>query len=30
MIVKRGEVYYADMPIPKGSEQGGKRPILIL
>lgn len=30
MNVKRGEVYYADMPTPKGSEQGGKRPVLIL
>ena len=29
-IVKRGEVYYADLNPIKGSEQGGFRPVLIV
>ncbi len=28
--VKRGEIYYADLPSVKGSEQGGIRPVLIV
>ena len=28
--VKRGEIYYADMNNITGSEQGGKRPVLII
>ncbi|QSQ07863.1 Endoribonuclease EndoA [Koleobacter methoxysyntrophicus] len=30
MIVKRGEVYYADLSPVVGSEQGGVRPVLII
>ena len=30
MIIKRGELYYADLSPIKGSEQGGVRPVLIL
>lgn len=30
MIVKRGELYYADLSPVIGSEQGGLRPVLIL
>jgi mRNA interferase MazF len=30
MIVKRGEIYYADLSPVVGSEQGGVRPILII
>ncbi|GGM34374.1 mRNA interferase [Paraliobacillus quinghaiensis] len=30
MIVKRGEVYFADLSPVVGSEQGGVRPVLIL
>ena len=30
MIVKRGEIYYADLSPVKGSEQGGVRPVLIV
>lgn len=30
MIVKRGEIYYADLSPVVGSEQGGIRPVLIV
>lgn len=30
MIVKRGDVYYADLSPVVGSEQGGVRPVLII
>lgn len=30
MIVKRGEIYYADLSPVIGSEQGGIRPVLIV
>ncbi len=30
MIVKRGEIYYADLSPVVGSEQGGVRPVLII
>ena len=30
MAITRGEVYYADLSPVKGSEQGGKRPVVIL
>ena len=30
MIIKRGELYYADLSPVLGSEQGGVRPVLIL
>ena len=30
MIVKRGDIYYADLSPVKGSEQGGVRPVLIV
>lgn len=30
MIVKRGDIYYADLSPVVGSEQGGVRPVLIL
>ncbi|MDI3534786.1 MAG: mRNA interferase MazF [Thermosediminibacterales bacterium] len=30
MLVKRGEVYYADLSPVVGSEQGGIRPVLII
>ncbi|MBQ9469047.1 MAG: type II toxin-antitoxin system PemK/MazF family toxin [Clostridia bacterium] len=30
MIVKRGEIYYADLSPVVGSEQGGLRPVLIV
>ena len=30
MIVKRGEIYYADLSPVIGSEQGGVRPVLIV
>ncbi len=29
-VVKRGEIYIADLNPVRGSEQGGKRPVLIL
>ena len=30
MLVKRGEIYYADLSPVVGSEQGGLRPVLIV
>ena len=30
MIVKRGDIYYADLSPVIGSEQGGVRPILVV
>lgn len=30
MLVKRGEIYYADLSPVIGSEQGGMRPVLIV
>ena len=30
MMVKRGEIYYADLSPVVGSEQGGLRPVLIV
>ena len=30
MIVKRGDIYYADLRPVVGSEQGGVRPVLII
>ena len=30
MIVKRGDIYYADLSPVIGSEQGGVRPVLII
>ncbi|HWL13066.1 MAG TPA: type II toxin-antitoxin system PemK/MazF family toxin, partial [Ureibacillus sp.] len=30
MIVKRGDVFFADLSPVVGSEQGGTRPVLIL
>ncbi len=30
MTVKRGEIYYADLSPVVGSEQGGRRPVLIV
>ncbi len=30
MVVKRGEIYYADLSPVVGSEQGGLRPVLIV
>lgn len=30
LIVRRGDVYYAEMELVQGSEQGGVRPVLIL
>ena len=30
MIVKRGDIYYADLSPVVGSEQGGIRPVLVI
>ena len=30
MVVKRGDIYYADLRPVVGSEQGGVRPVLII
>lgn len=30
MVVKRGDIYYADLRPVVGSEQGGVRPVLIV
>ncbi len=30
MIIKRGEIYYADLSPVVGSEQGGIRPVLVI
>lgn len=30
MVVRRGEIYLVDFGIPKGSEQGGYRPALVI
>lgn len=30
MDIRRGEIYYADLGAPVGSEQGGERPVLII
>ncbi|MCL2862267.1 MAG: type II toxin-antitoxin system PemK/MazF family toxin [Firmicutes bacterium] len=30
MIIKRGDIYYADLSPVVGSEQGGTRPVLII
>lgn len=30
MLIKRGEIYYADLSPVVGSEQGGTRPVLVL
>ena len=29
-IIKRGDIYYAELNLVIGSEQGGKRPVLII
>ncbi|ODJ58110.1 type II toxin-antitoxin system PemK/MazF family toxin [Brochothrix thermosphacta] len=29
-MIRRGEIYYADLSLVKGSEQGGIRPVLII
>ena len=30
MIIKRGEIYYAELNPVVGSEQGGTRPVLVI
>ena len=30
MLIKRGEVYYANLSPVQGSEQGGRRPVLVI
>ena len=30
MDIKRGDIFYADLGSPKGSEQGGVRPVVII
>lgn len=30
VIVRRGEIYWVDFGIPRGSEQGGQRPALVV
>ncbi len=30
MLIKRGDIYYADLSPVKGSEQGGVRPVIII
>lgn len=30
MTIKRGEIYWFDFGTPRGSEQGGKRPALVI
>ena len=30
MIIKRGDIYYADLSPVVGSEQGGVRPVLVI
>lgn len=30
VVVKRGDIYYADLGIGEGSEQGGVRPVLVI
>lgn len=30
MVIERGEVWWADLGLPDGSEPGGRRPILIV
>jgi len=30
MVINRGEVWWASLPIPKGSEPGYRRPLLII
>jgi mRNA interferase MazF len=30
MPIRRGEIYYVDLGTPRGSEQGGRRPTLII
>ncbi|MGI5839197.1 MAG: type II toxin-antitoxin system PemK/MazF family toxin [bacterium] len=30
MVVKRGDIYYADLSPVFGSEQGGRRPVLVI
>ena len=30
MVIKRGDIYYADLSPIVGSEQGGLRPVLII
>lgn len=29
-LVRRGEIYWVDLPAGSGSEQGGRRPVLII
>lgn len=29
-MIKRGEIYFADLGVSEGSEQSGKRPVIIL
>lgn len=29
-IIKRGDIYYADLGNGRGSEQGGERPVLVI
>lgn len=30
MVIKRGELWWANLPVPEGSEPGYKRPVLII
>ena len=30
MLIRRGEIWWADFGVPRGSEQGGRRPALII
>ena len=30
MVIKRGDIYYADLSPVVGSEQGGRRPVLVI
>ncbi|MBN2037753.1 MAG: type II toxin-antitoxin system PemK/MazF family toxin [Chitinispirillaceae bacterium] len=30
MVIKRGEIWWAELPIPEGSEPGYRRPVLVL
>ena len=30
MVIKRGDIWWANLPTPHGSEPGGRRPVIVL
>ena len=30
MVIKRGDIWWANLPPPRGSEPGGRRPVVVV